>query len=118
MAYKYEPMFQIGEDSTEYYLLTKEHVSLGEFEGNQMLKVDADGLKMLAQQAFRDVNFLLRKEHNEQVAKILSDPQASDNDKYVAMQFLRHAEVAAKGKSPFCKTTGTAILNEEKDRMG
>ncbi len=117
MAYKYEPMFQIGEDSTEYYLLTKEHVSLGEFEGNQMLKVDADGLKMLAQQAFRDVNFLLRKEHNEQVAKILSDPQASDNDKYVALQFLRNAEVAAKGKLPFCQDTGTAIIHAEKGQQ-
>ncbi len=117
MAYKYEPMFQIGEDSTEYYLLTKEHVSLSEFEGNQMLKVDADGLKMLAQHAFRDVNFLLRKEHNEQVAKILSDPQASDNDKYVALQFLRNAEVAAKGKLPFCQDTGTAIIHAEKGQQ-
>ncbi|MBQ1882451.1 MAG: fumarate hydratase, partial [Bacteroidales bacterium] len=117
MAYKYEPMFQIGEDTTEYYLLTKDHVSVGEFEGHPMLKVDAEGLTMLANQAFRDVNFLLRPEHNNQVAKILSDPEASDNDKYVALQFLRNAEVAAKGKLPFCQDTGTAIIHAEKGQQ-
>ena len=117
MAYKYEPMFQLGEDTTEYYLLTKDHVSVGEFEGHPMLKVDSEGLKMLANQAFRDVNFLLRPAHNEQVAKILSDPEASDNDKYVALQFLRNAEVAAKGKLPFCQDTGTAIIHGEKGQQ-
>ena len=117
MAYKYEPMFQLGKDTTEYYLLTKDHVSVGEFEGHPMLKVDAEGLKMLANQAFRDVNFLLRPAHNEQVAKILSDPEASDNDKYVALQFLRNAEVAAKGKLPFCQDTGTAIIHAEKGQQ-
>ena len=110
-------MFQLGEDTTEYYLLTKDHVSVGEFEGHPMLKVDAEGLKMLANQAFRDVNFLLRPEHNNQVAKILSDPEASDNDKYVALQFLRNAEVAAKGKLPFCQDTGTAIIHGEKGQQ-
>ena len=110
-------MFQLGEDTTEYYLLTKDHVSVGEFEGHPMLKVDAEGLKMLANQAFRDVNFLLRPEHNNQVAKILSDPEASDNDKYVALQFLRNAEVAAKGKLPFCQDTGTAIIHAEKGQQ-
>ena len=117
MAYKYEPMFQMGEDTTEYYLLTKDHVSVGEFEGHPILKVDAEGLKMLANQAFRDVNFLLRPEHNNQVAKILTDPEASDNDKYVALQFLRNAEVAAKGKLPFCQDTGTAIIHAEKGQQ-
>ena len=117
MAYKYEPMFQIGEDNTEYYLLTKEHVSVSQFEGHSILKVEAKALEKLAQQAFRDVNFLLRPSHNEQVAKILTDPQASDNDKYVALQFLRNAEVAAKGKLPFCQDTGTAIIHAEKGQQ-
>ncbi|MBR0314226.1 MAG: fumarate hydratase, partial [Bacteroidales bacterium] len=97
--------------------LTKDHVSVGEFEGHPILKVDAEGLRMLANQAFRDVNFLLRPEHNNQVAKILSDPEASDNDKYVALQFLRNAEVAAKGKLPFCQDTGTAIIHGEKGQQ-
>ena len=107
-------MFQMGKDDTEYYLLSKEGVSVGEFEGNKILKVSPEALTMLANQAFRDVNFLLRRSHNEQVAKILSDPEASDNDKYVALTFLRNAEVACKGKLPFCQDTGTAIIHGEK----
>ena len=112
--FKYAPMFQMGKDDTEYYLLSKEGVSVGEFEGNKILKVSPEALTMLANQAFRDVNFLLRRSHNEQVAKILSDPEASDNDKYVALTFLRNAEVACKGKLPFCQDTGTAIIHGEK----
>ena len=112
--FKYAPMFQLGKDDTEYYLLSKEGVSTGEFEGKTILKVAPEALTMLANQAFRDVNFLLRRAHNEQVAKILSDPEASDNDKYVALTFLRNAEVACKGKLPFCQDTGTAIIHGEK----
>ena len=113
-AFKYAPMFQIGKDDTEYYLLTKDGVSVSEFEGKQILKVSSEALTKLANTAFRDVNFLLRRAHNEQVAKILYDPEASDNDKYVALTFLRNAEVAAKGKLPFCQDTGTAIIHGEK----
>ena len=116
-AYKYEPMFQLGPDTTEYYLLTKDHVSIGDFEGHPILKVEAEGLSKLAHAAFRDVNFLLRPAHNAQVGKILTDPEASDNDKYVALKFLRNAEVAAKGKLPFCQDTGTAIIHGEKGQQ-
>ncbi len=112
--FKYAPMFQLGKDDTEYYLLSKEGVSTGEFEGKTILKVAPEALTMLANQCFRDVNFLLRRAHNEQVASILSDPEASDNDKYVALTFLRNAEVACKGKLPFCQDTGTAIIHGEK----
>ncbi len=114
MEFHYEPMFQLGEDKTEYYLLTKDHVSVSEFEGHPILKVEAEGLTKMANAAFRDVSFLLRREHNEQVAKILRDPEASDNDKYVALTFLRNAEVSAKGKLPLCQDTGTAIIHGEK----
>ncbi len=107
-------MFQLGKDETEYYLLTKDGVSTAEFEGKPILKVSAEALTRLSNAAFRDVNFLLRRAHNEQVAKILTDPAASDNDKYVALTFLRNAEVAAKGKLPFCQDTGTAIIHGEK----
>ncbi|MBQ4287963.1 MAG: fumarate hydratase, partial [Bacteroidales bacterium] len=117
MDFKYAPMFQLGEDTTEYYLLTKEGVSTGEFEGKPILKVSADALARLSNAAFRDVNFLLRPSHNEQVAKILTDPEASSNDKYVALMFLRNAEVAAKGKLPFCQDTGTAIIHAEKGQQ-
>ena len=112
--FKYAPMFQTGQDTTEYYLLTKEGVSTSSFEGNEILKVSPEALTALAHQCFRDVNFLLRRSHNEQVAKILGDPEASDNDKYVALTFLRNAEVACKGKLPFCQDTGTAIIHGEK----
>ena len=115
--FKYAPMFQLGKDTTEYYLLTKDHVSVGEFEGHPILKVEAEGLTKMINQAFRDVSFLLRREHNEQVAKILSDPEASDNDKYVALTFLRNAEVAAKGQLPLCQDTGTAIVHAEKGQQ-
>ncbi len=112
--FKYAPMFQLGKDTTEYRLIGKEGVSTGEFEGKTILKVSKEALTQLAQQAFHDVEFMLRREHNLQVAKILSDPEASENDKYVALQFLRNAETAAKGILPFCQDTGTAIIHGEK----
>ena len=108
--FRYAPMFQLGKDETEYYKLTSDYVSVGEFEGKPILKIEPEALTMLAQQAFRDVNFLLRRSHNEQVAKILRDPEASDNDKYVALTFLRNSEVAAKGVLPTCQDTGTAVI--------
>ena len=110
-------MFQTGKDDTEYYLLTKDGVSVGEFEGNKILKVTPEALTLLSQQAFHDVSFLLRRTHNEQVAKILKDPEASENDKYVALTFLRNAEVACKGKLPLCQDTGTAIIHGEKGQQ-
>ena len=115
--FKYAPMFQLGEDRTEYYLLTKNYVSVSEFEGHPMLKVESEGITRMINQAFRDVSFLLRRSHNEQVAKILSDPEASDNDRYVALTFLRNAEVAAKGQLPLCQDTGTAIIHGEKGQQ-
>ena len=117
VEFKYAPMFQLGEDTTEYYRLTDKFVSVGNFEGHDILKVEPEALTMLANAAFRDVNFLLRPEHNAQVAKILSDPEASSNDKYVALRFLRNAEVAAKGQLPFCQDTGTAIIHGEKGQQ-
>ena len=115
--FKYAPMFQMGKDDTEYYLLTKDYVSVGEFEGHPVLKVAPEGLTAMANAAFRDVSFMLRRSHNEQVAKILHDPEASDNDKYVALTFLRNAEVACKGVLPFCQDTGTAIIHGEKGQQ-
>ena len=112
--FKYAPMFQLGEDKTEYYLLTKDYVSEGEFEGHKIVKVLPEALTMLSKQCFHDANFLLRRAHNEQVAKILKDPEASENDKYVALTFLRNAESAAKGILPLCQDTGTAIIHGEK----
>ena len=115
--FHYQPMFPLGEDTTEYYLLTKDHVSVGEFEGKPILKIEKEGLTKMANAAFRDVSFMLRRSHNLQVAKILSDPEASDNDRYVALTFLRNAEVAVKGQLPLCQDTGTAIIHGEKGQQ-
>ncbi|MDR1403311.1 MAG: fumarate hydratase [Tannerellaceae bacterium] len=115
--FKYQEPFPVGKDRTEYYLLTKEHVSVTAFEGKEILKVEKEGLTKLANAAFRDVAFYLRPEHQAQVAKILSDPEASGNDKFVALTFLRNAEVSAKGKLPFCQDTGTAIITGKKGQQ-
>ena len=117
--FKYAPMFQLGEDQTEYYKVpgSEQYVSTADFEGHKILKIKKEGLTVMANQAFRDVSFLLRRSHNEQVAKILRDPEASENDKYVALTFLRNAEVAAKGKLPLCQDTGTAIIHGEKGQQ-
>ena len=117
VEFKYAPMFQLGEDKTEYRLISKEGISLSEFEGTPMLKVSKEALELLTTQAFHDVNFMLRREHNEKVASILNDPEASENDKFVALTMLRNAEVACKGQLPFCQDTGTAIIHGEKGQQ-
>lgn len=115
--FNYAPMFQKGKDETEYRLLSKEGISTAEFEGKQILKVSPEALTLLAQQAFHDVEFMLRREHNKQVAAILNDPEASDNDKYVALTLLRNTETSVKGVLPFCQDTGTAIIHGEKGQQ-
>ena len=116
-SFKYQAPFPTGKDTTEYYLLTKDYVSSSLFEGKEVLKIEAEGLTLLAKQAMRDVAFLLRPEHQKMVADILNDPEASENDKYVALTFLRNAEVSAKGVLPFCQDTGTAIIAGKKGQQ-
>ncbi len=113
----YQEPFPIGKDETEYYLLTKDQVSVVNFEGKEIIKVESEGLTKLANAAFRDTSFMLRTSHLEQVAAILHDPEASDNDKYVALAMLRNAEVSAKGKLPFCQDTGTATIVAKKGQQ-
>ena len=115
--FQYQEPFPLSKDQTEYYLLTREHVSVSEFEGKEILKVSKEGLTLLAQTAFRDVEFLLRPDHQKQVAQILADPEASENDKFVALTFLRNAEISAKGILPFCQDTGTAIITGKKGQQ-
>lgn len=107
----------MGKDDTQYYLLTKDHVSMTQFEGKEILKVEPEGLTKLARAAMRDCSFLLRPAHHEQVASILKDPQASENDRYVALTMLRNAEIAARGVLPFCQDTGTAIISGKKGQQ-
>lgn len=113
-SFKYQDPFPLGKDDTEYYLLTNDYVSVSEFEGQEILKVDPEGLSLLAKNAMRDCSFLLRPKHHAQVAKVLSDPEASENDRFVALTMLRNAEIASKGQLPFCQDTGTAIVMGKK----
>ena len=113
-SFYYQNPFPLSHDDTEYYLLSREHVSVAQFDGQDVLKVEPEALTLLAQQAFHDAAFMLRPSHQKQVAAILSDPQASENDKYVALQFLRNSDIAAKGVLPTCQDTGTAIIMGKK----
>ena len=115
--FKYQDPFPLGPDSTKYRLLTKEGVSVATFEGKEILKVNPAALTNLANQAIRDVSFLLRPEHNEMVAKILTDPEASMNEKGVAIAMLRNAEVSAKFELPLCQDTGTATIVGKKGQQ-
>jgi fumarate hydratase class I len=113
-AFTYQDPFPLKKDDSEYYLLSSDYVSVAQFDGQEILKVDPKALTLLAQHAFHDASFLLRPAHQQQVADILSDPDASENDKYVALQFLRNSEIAAKGILPTCQDTGTAIIMGKK----
>ena len=107
--FHYQEMFPLGPDKTEYYHLTSDYVTVEKCCGREILNIAPEALTVLARQATHDNAFMLRREHNEMVAKILRDPDASDNDRYVALTMLRNAEIAAKGQLPFCQDTGTAI---------
>ncbi|MCF7687095.1 MAG: fumarate hydratase [Cephaloticoccus sp.] len=112
--FQYQDPFPLGTDDTEYQLLSSEGVSVAEFEGRDILKVAPEALAFLAQHAFHDCSFLLRPKHLQQVADILDDPEASTNDRYVALTLLKNAEIAAQGILPFCQDTGTAIIMGKK----
>ena len=113
----YQDPFPLEKDTTKYRLLTKEHVSLTKFEGKDILKVEPEALSFLANVAIRDVSFLLRTAHLEKVAAILKDPQASANDRYVALAMLRNADTSSKGILPFCQDTGTATVVAKKGQQ-
>ena len=100
----------MSEDTTEYRLLTKNYVSVVECDGRRILKVAPEGLNLLAREAFHDVSFYLRASHLQMLANILEDPEASDNDKFVAYTMLLNQAVAADGELPTCQDTGTAIV--------
>ncbi len=112
----YQDPFPLGQDTTKYRRLegSEKYVSVTQFNGDEMLKVDPEALKVLAKEAMREVSFLLRPEHNEQVANIFNDPQASENDKLVAFSMLRNAEVSSEFVLPFCQDTGTAAVVAKK----
>ena len=106
----YQDPFPLGDDTTEYNLLTDEYVSTLPSEVGEITKIDPDGLTFLAEKAFRDVSHLLRTSHLKKLKEILDDPQTSDNDRYVSLELLKNAVIAAEGVFPSCQDTGTAIV--------
>ncbi len=117
MPFQYEPPFQLSKDDTQYRLLTKDFVSEVQVDGRSLLKVDAEGLRLLAREAFSDVSFYLRPAHLQQLADEIKDPEASDNDRFVLYTHLQNAVVSAVGQLPNCQDTGTAIVLGKKGQF-
>ena len=115
--FKYQEMFPLTEDFTEYRLLTADHVATATFDGAGVLKVSAQALTYLAEQAFTDVSHLLRAAHLNQLAAIFDDPESSVNDRYVALEMLKNAVISAEGIFPMCQDTGTAIVIGKKGQQ-
>ncbi|MFZ4578490.1 MAG: fumarate hydratase [Myxococcota bacterium] len=115
--FAYQPPFPLAPDATKYRLITQDHVSVQTFQDRDMLVVQPEALTLLAREAIRDVSFLLRPAHLAQVAEILIDPEASPNDRGVAVALLRNAEVAAQGQLPLCQDTGTATIVAKKGQQ-
>ncbi len=108
--YVHHEMFPIGEGDTPFRKLTENYVETAEFEGRTVLKVATEALTALTAEAYRDISHLLRPQHLQQLANILDDAEASDNDRFVALDFLKNANIAAGGVLPMCQDTGTAII--------
>ena len=106
----YQPIFEHGHDETPYRKLTDQFVSTATFEGRALLRVEPEALALLAREALDDVSHLLRPGHLAQLAKILDDPEASENDRFVALELLTNANIAAGRVLPSCQDTGTAIV--------
>jgi fumarate hydratase class I len=108
--FKYQEMFMLGADATEYRKLTSAHVSTAEFEGRSILKIEPEALELIAREAMDDIAHLLRPGHLAQLRKIYDDPESSDNDRFVALELLINANVAVERVLPSCQDTGTAIV--------
>src|SRR5437870_3614127 len=115
--YKHTPLFPLGADTAPYRKLTADGVRSEHVGGHDLVVVEREALRALAEAAFTDINHLLRPGHLKQLRAILDDPQASDNDKFVAYDFLKNANIAAGGVLPMCQDTGTAIIMGKKGRL-
>ena len=115
--YKHTPLFPLGKDTAPYRKLTTEGVRVERTGGRDLVVVEREALRALAEAAFTDINHLLRPGHLKQLRAILDDPEASDNDKFVAYDFLKNANIAAGGVLPMCQDTGTAIIMGKKGRL-
>ena len=115
--YVHTSLFPLGHDATPWRKLSADHVSVDRFQGQDVLIVKREALRLLAETAMADINHLLRPGHLAQLAKILDDPEATDNDKFVAYDLLKNANISAGGVLPMCQDTGTAIVSAKKGRL-
>ncbi len=115
--YRHSPLFPLGTDTTPYRKLSSDGVRVEKVMGEDVLVISRDALRALSEAAFADINHLLRPAHLGQLRAILDDPEASDNDKFVAYDFLKNANIAAGGVLPMCQDTGTAIIMGKKGRL-
>lgn len=113
-AFQYQEPFPLAKDETRYRFLTKDYVRTLSLDGREVLQIDPEGLRFLAREALKDVSFYLRASHLSKVAAILDDPEASENDRFVALTLLKNSVIAAKGDLPTCQDTGTAIVMGKK----
>src|ERR1700760_3085307 len=116
-AYKHTPLFPAGKDTTPYRKITSEGVRIEKIMGKDVVVISREAMRALAEAAFTDINHLLRPAHLKQLRSIVEDPEASDNDKFVAFDFLKNANIAAGGVLPMCQDTGTAIIMGKKGRL-
>jgi len=115
--YRHTPLFPLGADTTTYRKLTAEGVRMETILGKEVLVVSHEAMRALSEAAFTDINHLLRPAHLASLKSIVEDPEASDNDKFVAFDFLKNANIAAGGVLPMCQDTGTAIIMGKKGRL-
>ena len=115
--FTYQDLLPIGEDKTEYRLLTKEGISSFTADGRQFLKISPEVIENLTQVAMHDISHYLRQEHLQQLANILADPESSPNDRFVALDLLKNANISAGGILPMCQDTGTAIVMGKKGQQ-
>lgn len=117
MTYRHATMFPLAKDPTPYRRLTSEGLSISDFRGKNVLIVEREAIRLLAEQAMIEINHYLRPDHLAQLAKILDDPEATGNDRFVAFDLLKNANIAAGGVLPMCQDTGTAIVMGKKGRL-
>ncbi|WP_099865993.1 fumarate hydratase [Pararhizobium haloflavum] len=111
-----DDLFPLGEDKTPYRKVSDAHVGVERFRGQEVLTVEPEALRLLSERAFADINHLLRPGHLQQLANILEDPEATENDRFVAHDLMKNANIAAGGVLPMCQDTGTAIIMAKKGR--
>ncbi|MCK5313104.1 MAG: fumarate hydratase, partial [Desulfobacteraceae bacterium] len=118
--FKYSTMFPLGkstEEATEYKLISDQFVTVEQFDGKEILKIDSEALTLLSELAFKDVSHLYRKDHLKKLKSIIDDPESSDNDRYVALELLKNAVISAEMVYPMCQDTGTAIVHAKKGQQ-